>query len=99
MVVPTSCINESAFCYTLPNFASKGRSGTLRLDRGNMFPPHVWKSTEATVADATQDDVGDEVDICALCYQKHTTTECGECNLNYCAECIDPHTCGAMTVY
>uniref|UniRef100_A0A7S4FW01 Uncharacterized protein n=1 Tax=Eutreptiella gymnastica TaxID=73025 RepID=A0A7S4FW01_9EUGL len=43
--------------------------------------------------------VGEEVDICALCYQKHTTTECGECHLNYCAECIDPHTCGDKTVY
>ena len=35
-------------------------------------PPHVWKSTEATVEDDTQDDVGEEdvgeeVDICALC--------------------------------
>ena len=38
--------------------------------------------------------VGEEVDICALCCQKHTTVECGECHLNYCAECIDPHTCG-----
>ena len=61
-------------------------------------PPHVWKSTEATVEDDTQDDVGEEVDICALCCQKHTTTECGECHLHYCAECIDPHTCGEKTV-
>ena len=43
--------------------------------------------------------VGEEVDICALCCQKHTTTECGECHLNYCAECIDLHTCGDKTVY
>ena len=62
-------------------------------------PPHVWKSTGATVEDATQDDVGDEVDICALCCQKHTTIAYGECNLTYCAECIDPHTCGTKTVY
>ena len=61
-------------------------------------PTHVWKSTEATVRDAAQDDVGDEVDICSLCCQKHTETICGECNLNYCAECIDPHVCGAKTI-
>ena len=62
-------------------------------------PPHVRKSTEATVVDDTQNDVGDEVDICALCCQKHTTTECGECHLHYCVECIDPHTCGDKTIY
>ena len=56
--------------------------------------PHVWRSTEATVEKDTQDDVGEEVDICALCCQKHTTTECGECHLHYCVECIDPHICG-----
>ena len=43
--------------------------------------------------------VGEEVGICALCCQKHTTTECGDCHLNYFAECIDPHTCGDKTVY
>ena len=62
-------------------------------------PPHVWKSNEATVEDDTQYDVGEEVDICALCCQQHTTTECGECHLNYCAECIDPHACREKTVY
>ena len=33
------------------------------------------------------------------CAQKHTTTLYGECNENYCAECVDPHTCGDRTVH
>ena len=43
--------------------------------------------------------VGEWVDICALCCQKHTRTECGESHLNYCAECIELHTRGDKTVY
>ena len=43
--------------------------------------------------------LGEEVYICASCYQKHTMTECGECRLNCCAECIDLHICGDKTVY
>ena len=61
-------------------------------------PPHVWKSAEELVEAATQDDVGEEVDVCALCCHKHTATVCGECHLNYCAECIDTHTCGDKAV-
>ena len=57
-------------------------------------PPHVWKTADASNSAATQDDGADGVDIWKLCSQKHTTTLCGECNENYCAECIDRHICG-----
>ena len=94
-----SFINRCAFCYTLPKFCIQRQVRYPPYGLWEHVPPYVWKSTEATVDDATQDDVGDEVDICALCCQKHTTTECGKCNLNYCVECIDPHSCAAKTVY
>ena len=48
---------------------------------------------------ATQDDGGDEVEVCALCFQKQTTTLCGEYDKNCRAQCIDPHNCGDETVY
>ena len=38
VVVPTSCINQCTFCYTLPSFACGGLTVTLRMDYGNMFP-------------------------------------------------------------
>ena len=44
------------------------------------IPPHVWTIVDASNSTATQDDRVDEVDVCALCSQKHTTTVCGECN-------------------
>ena len=34
-----------------------------------------------------------------LCVVKRTTTVCGQCNERYCAECIDPHTCGDEVVH
>ena len=40
------------------------------------------------------DGTGPELSKCLL-----TMTEFGECHLNYCAECIDPHTCGDKTTY
>ena len=48
------------------------------------FFGHVWKAADANKSAATQDGGGDEVDACALCCKKHTTTFCGECTENYC---------------
>ena len=42
---------------------------------------------------AMQDDGGDEVGGCALCYQR-TASLSGECNENYCAECRPTHLWG-----
>ena len=39
-----------------------------------------------------------EVGVCTLQCQEHTTTPDGECNENYCAECVDPHICGDQNV-
>ena len=41
-------------------------------------PHHVWKTANASNSAAMQDIGGDEVDMIALCSQKHTTTLCGE---------------------
>jgi hypothetical protein len=60
-------------------------------------PPHVWTDKSNSVA--TQDEAEDEATVCGLCCQKRCTiTVCGECKEHYCAECIDPHTCGYDTV-
>eukprot|EP00670_Eutreptiella_braarudii_P024609 CAMPEP_0174373922 /NCGR_PEP_ID=MMETSP0811_2-20130205/108990_1 /TAXON_ID=73025 ORGANISM="Eutreptiella gymnastica-like, Strain CCMP1594" /NCGR_SAMPLE_ID=MMETSP0811_2 /ASSEMBLY_ACC=CAM_ASM_000667 /LENGTH=46 /DNA_ID= /DNA_START= /DNA_END= /DNA_ORIENTATION= len=40
--------------------------------------PHVWNSVDAINSTATQADGLDEVDVCAFCSQKHTTTLGGE---------------------
>ena len=60
-------------------------------------PPHVWATDGPTNEDA--DPEGEPPQVCALCCQKRPTAPCGECNEQYCAECLDPHTCGDQTVY
>ena len=75
--IPSSCTNQCSFSYILPKLHSD--AGPLHsLWTVGHVSPHVWKSMEATVEDAMQDDVGDEVAICALCCQKCTTRVCGE---------------------
>ena len=71
--------------------------------RQGTHSPYVWSTADATNEAATQDDGGDEVDLCALCFvlcavQKHATTLRGEGNENSCAACIDPHAYGNKTV-
>ena len=87
-----SCINLYELHFT--QFCIRRQVRYPPYRRWEHVPPHVWKSAEELVEAAMQDDIGEEVDVCALCYHKHTTTVCGECHLNYCAECIDTHTCG-----
>ena len=36
------------------------------------MPPSGWKTLGTTNLAATQDDLGDEVQICVLCCQEHT---------------------------
>ena len=53
-------------------FCSRGQVCKPPYGPWEHVPRHVWKSTDATAEDAAQDDVGDEVGICAFWYQKHT---------------------------
>ena len=65
-------------------------------------PPCVW--TDKSNSDVTQDGGEDEAQVCALCcvvlwrQKRSTITVHGECKEHYCAEYIDPHTCGDISV-
>ena len=62
------------------------------------MPPHVWAVVDDP-STASQDDCDNDDDgVCALCCHKRTTTVCGQCNKKYCAQCIDPHTCGDVGI-
>ena len=65
---------------------------------GNTFPLIFGIYVDASNSFAMQHDGVDGVNVCALCFQKHTTTLCGECivNLmnNFGGEIVDTHICG-----
>ena len=90
-----SLFQVNLFCFMLDNcpcrhfsFSFSFRFVKPLMDHENTFP----------VMFAMQDDGVDEVDICALCSQKHPTTLCGACNENDFVEYIGPHTCGLCTL-
>ena len=61
-------------------------------------PPYVWADVDT--ADSPTTDAKDEVaEVCALCFHKRKTTACGDLKAPFCDECLDPHTCGTLTVY
>ena len=60
-----SCTNPCMFCCISCHFAFGGRSVTLVMDHGTMFRL-MFALIKATQA-ATQDEGGDEADVCALC--------------------------------
>ena len=63
------------------------------------IPAHVW--TAPTQEDNDNEDVvGDEGDVCALCCTKSDPEKmsmCDKCELQYCTDCIDTHTCDNVT--
>ena len=62
-------------------------------------PAHVW--TAPTQEDNDDEDVvGDDGDVCALCCTKFDPEKmsmCDKCELQYCTDCIDTHTCDSVT--
>ena len=58
-------------------------------------PAHVW--TAPTQEDNDDEDiVGDDGDVCALCCTKFDPEKMSmyaKCELQYCTDCIDTHTC------
>ena len=62
-------------------------------------PAHVW--TAPTQEDNDDEDVvGDDGDVCALCCTKSDPEKmsmCDKCELQYCTDCIDTHTCDNVT--
>ena len=62
-------------------------------------PAHVW--TAPTQEDKDDEDVvGDDGDVCALCCTKFDPEKmsmCDKCELQYCTDCIDTHTCDSVT--
>ena len=62
-------------------------------------PTHVW--TAPTQEDNDDEDVvGDDGDVCALCCTKFDPEKmsmCDKCELQYCTDCIDTHTCDSVT--
>ena len=44
--------------------------------------------------------LGDDGDVCALCCTKFDPEKmsmCDKCELQYCTDCIDTHTCDSVT--
>ena len=64
------------FCCGLQKFAC-GKSVTRIMDHGRTSPLMMEYYKQPS---AMQDDGGDEVEVCVLGCQKHTTTLCGKCN-------------------
>ena len=62
----------------LHSFACAGRSVTPLNGQGEHVCPHAQTASNATTTAATQGRGWGEASICALCYQKHTTTIWGE---------------------
>ena len=62
-------------------------------------PAHVW--TAPTQEDNDDEDVvGDDGDVCALCCTKfgpEKMSMCDKCELQYCTDRIDTHTCDNVT--
>ena len=53
-----------------------------------------------TLSTDDEDVVGDDGDVCALCCTKSDPEKmsmCDKCELQYCTDCIDTHTCDDVT--
>ena len=62
-------------------------------------PAHVWAAPTQEDND-DEDVVGDDGDVCALCCTKSDPEKmsmCDKCELQYCTDCIDTHTCDNVT--
>ena len=66
---------------------------------GNMYPHMYGPHLEGDNDD--EDIMGDNGDVCALCCTKSDPEKmsmCDKCQLQYCTDCIDTHTCDNVTV-
>ena len=82
------------------NFLFEDRYGTLHMVRGNTYV-HMYGLP--TQEDNDDDDVvGDDGDVCALCCTKSDPEKmsmCDKCELQYCTDCIDTHTCDNVILF
>ena len=62
-------------------------------------PTHVW-TAPTQVANDDEDVVGDDGGVCAFCCTKSDPEKmsmCDKCELQYCTDCSDTHTCDNVT--
>ena len=71
------------------------------IRRQVRYPPYgPWEHVPAHVWTAPTQEDNDDGDVCALCCTKSDPEKmsmCDKCELQYCTDCIDTHTCDNVT--